>query len=545
MNGGEALVSTLIAHGIDTAFGVPGESYLAVLDALRAAQREIRFVVTRHESGASFAACAHGRLTRRPGVAFVTRGPGATNAAIGIHTARQDSVPLLLFIGQVPTTQRGREAFQEVDYHRMYGPLAKAVFEPQAPQEVASVTAEAHAIALDGRPGPVAIALPEDVTEGEAGASPVPGPEPRRAQPPAPEAIRAVAERLTAARHPIVLTGEQVSFEGANEALAAFADAYACGVLSAFRRQGVLPFSHPAYLGPLGLALAPYQKALMEEADLVLALGTRLDLATTIDDTLIRDGQFVIQIFPDPEVLAAVGADLPICADTGPALDALLAAAGGPPPQPRRAWLAAQREAFEAYRRDAAAPPLGAVDLAAVIHTLAELVPADATITNDAGNFSTWLHRHYPYEHWLTQAAPAAGAMGYAVPGAIGAQLARPDKRVVALVGDGGFSMTGQELMTAVTHRLPIVVLVCDNAGYGTIAMHQYRRQGAEATYGIALESPDFAAAARAWGASAWTVETTEAFRPALEQALAAGGPTLIHIKTDMRDLAASGLKMV
>ena len=544
VTGGDTLVKTLLDHGVDTAFGVPGESYLAVLEALRAEQQRLRFVVTRHESGATFAACAYGRLARKPGVAFVTRGPGATNGAIGIHTARQDSVPLLLFIGQVPSGQRGREAFQEIDYHRMLGPMTKAVFEPQTPQEVAEAAAEAYAIAMDGRPGPAAVSLPEDVTEGAAGNAPPPAPRPRGARPPAPGAIDDIARHLARAERPVVVAGEMVGFEGANEALAAFAEAYGCGVLSSFRQQGVVPCAHPAYLGTLGLALPPYQEDLLAEADLVLALGTRLDLATTLDDRVTEEAQFVIHVYPDGDALAAAGADLQVCADIVPVLEGLTAAAPEAPPAPRNAWRATQRAGFDAFRQKAAAPALGAVDLAAVVQTLTERVPADATIVNDAGNFSTWLLRHYPYEHPLSQAAPAVGAMGYAMPGAIGAQLARPGKRVIALAGDGGFGMTGQELITAVGNRLPIVVLVCDNGGYGTIAMHQHQRYGADATYGIALDRPDFAAAARAWGADAWTVAATEEFAPALERALAADGPALIHLKTDMRDIGASGTKM-
>ena len=544
VTGGDTLVQTLLDHGVDTAFGVPGESYLAVLEALRAAQDRLRFVVTRHESGATFAACAYGRLARKPGVAFVTRGPGATNGAIGLHTARQDSVPLLLFIGQVPSGQRGREAFQEIDYHRMLGPLTKAVFEPQTPQQVADAAAEAHAIAMDGRPGPVAVSLPEDVTEGAAGNAPPPRPRSRSARPPVPAAVDDIAGRLARAERPVVLAGEMVGFEGANGALAAFAEAYGVGVLSSFRQQGVIPCAHPAYLGTLGLALPPYQETLLVEADLVLALGTRLDLATTVDDRVTEEARFVIHVYPDGDALAAAGGDLQVCADVAPVLDGLIAVAPEAPPAPRSAWRAAQRAAFDAFRLKTAAPALGAVDLAAVVRTLTEQVPADATIVNDAGNFSTWLLRHYPYEHPLSQAAPAVGAMGYAMPGAIGAQLARPGKRVVALAGDGGFGMTGQELITAVGNRLPIVVLVCDNGAYGTIAMHQHSRYGAESTYGIALDRPDFAAAARAWGADAWTVAATEEFAPALEGALAAQGPALIHLKTDLRDLAASGLKM-
>ena len=542
--GGDALVATLLDHGVDTAFGVPGESYLAVLEALRAAQDRIRFVITRHESGATFAACAYARLARKPGVAFVTRGPGATNGSIGIHTARQDSVPLVLFIGQVPSDQRGRESFQEIDYHRMLGPMTKAVFEPHSPHEVAAAAAEAFAIAVDGRPGPVAVALPEDVTEGETDEAPAPQPRARRAVLPAPDDISAIAERIAQAERPVAIAGEMVGFEGANEALAAFAEAYGVGVFSSFRQQGVVPCAHPAYLGTLGLALPPYQEALLGEADLMLALGTRLDLATTVDDRVIHEARFVVHVYPDADALAAAGAGLQVCADVGPVLDGLIAAAPEAPPAPRSAWRAAQRAVFDGFRQESAGPALGSVDLAAVVQTLADRVPEDATIVNDAGNFSTWLLRHFPYEHPLAQAAPSVGAMGYGVPGAIGAQLARPGKRVVALAGDGGFGMTGQELITAVGNRLPIVVLVCDNGTYGTIAMHQYGRYGADATYGVALHSPDFAAAARAWGAEAWTVETTEDFAPALEQALAADGPALIHLKTDIRDLAASGAKM-
>ncbi|MCY4479560.1 MAG: thiamine pyrophosphate-binding protein [Rhodospirillales bacterium] len=542
--GGDALVATLLDHGVDTAFGVPGESYLAVLEALRAAQERLRFVITRHESGATFAACAYARLARKPGVAFVTRGPGATNGSIGIHTARQDSVPLVLFIGQVPSDQRGRESFQEIDYHRMLGPMTKAVFEPHTPHEVAAAAAEAFAIAVDGRPGPVAVALPEDVTEGETHEAPAPQPRARRAVLPAPDDIRAIAERIAQAERPVAVAGEMVGFEGANEALAAFAEAYGVGVLSSFRQQGVVPCAPPAYLGTLGLALPPYQEDLLAEADLLLALGTRLDLATTVDDRVIHEARFVVHVYPDADALAAAGAGLQVCADVGPLLDGLVAAAPEAPPAPRSAWRAAQRAAFDGFRHESAGPALGTVDLASVVQTLAERVPQDATIVNDAGNFSTWLLRHFPYEHPLSQAAPSVGAMGYGVPGAIGAQLARPGKRIVALAGDGGFGMTGQELITAVGNRLPIVVLVCDNGIYGTIAMHQYNRYGADATYGVALHSPDFAAAARAWGADAWTVETTEAFAPALEGALAAEGPALIHLKTDMRDLAASGAKM-
>ena len=252
----------------------------------------------------------------------------------------------------------------------------------------------------------------------------------------------------------------------------------------------------------------------------------------------------MVHVYPDADALAAAGAGLQVCADIAPVLEGLVSAAPEAPPATRSAWRRAQRAAFDGFRQESAGPALGAVDLAAVVQTLAERVPQDATIVNDAGNFSTWLLRHFSYEHPLAQAAPSVGAMGYGVPGAIGAQLARPGKRVVALAGDGGFGMTGQELITAVGNRLPIVVLVCDNGTYGTIAMHQYNRYGTDATYGVALKQPRFRSGRAGLGADAWTVETTEAFAPALEGALAAEGPALIHLKTDIRDLAASGAKM-
>lgn len=543
MNGGEALVETLIANGVETAFCVPGESYLSVLDGLCTHQNQVRLIVNRHESGATFAACAHARLTRKPGIVFVTRGPGATNGSIGLHTARQDSVPLVCFIGQVPRDQLGREAFQEIDYAKMFAPpMTKGVFEPMTGDAVAKATSDALALALAGRPGPTVVVLPEDVTSEEAGST-LPAPVSRAEIAPVQSQIDAAIELIEGAQRPVIIAGEMVSFDGANDALAAFADAIGAGVFSAFRQQGVIPCSHAAYLGPIGLALPPYQAKAMDEADLVIAIGNRLDAATTADYIIPREGQTLIHQYPDADVLAKSGAQAAIRADSGPALAALLANLTTPPAD-RFDWRATQRAAFEAFMA-ASAPTLGAVDMAEVIRTLAEKLPDDATISNDAGNFATWLHRYYPYQGPATQVGPMAGAMGYAVPGALGAQLARPDKRVVALCGDGGFGMTGQELATAVAFGLPIIVIVCDNAFYGTIAMHQYRRYGADRLHGSTTNrSPDFAGIAKATGAAAWTVERTEQFGPALDGALKQSGPALIHIKTDIRDLAASGLKL-
>ena len=272
--GGEALVETLIAHGVDTAFCLPGESYLGVIESLRDHQNEIRLVVNRHESGASFAACAHARMTNKPGIAFVSRGPGASNAAIGVHTARQDSTPMVLFIGQVPTHQLGREAFQEIDYHIMFGPLTKGVMQAFTASEVTEITQKALALAMDGRPGPVVVVLPENVTTSESNTKEIPAPAARPPFVADDDAIDRAAEMINAARHPVVIAGEMVNFEVANEALESFLQASGAGLCAAFRRQGVISTDHPAYLGHFALALAPYQKEMWDEVDLVIAAFT-------------------------------------------------------------------------------------------------------------------------------------------------------------------------------------------------------------------------------------------------------------------------------
>jgi acetolactate synthase-1/2/3 large subunit len=544
MNGGQALVATLLTHGAEAGFCLPGESYLEVLEALRVAKDRFRLINTRHEAGAAFAAAAYGRLTGRPGIAFVTRGPGATNASIGIHTARQDSAPMILFIGQVPVAEIGREAFQEIDYRMMFGGIAKAVFEPLSPKDVADHTAAALAAAVDRRPGPVIVVLPEDVTEGEAGAVTIPKPTPRPTIAPAAPALDNAATLLRDARAPLIIAGEQIGFERASDQLIALAERSGAGVIVAFRRQGLMPSDHDAYLGHVGLALAPYQRELFNDVDVVLALGSRLDGATTLDFSLFRPDQTVIQVFPDGDTLRRSGSTHSIESDCRPVVEGLMTRLSERPSNARLAWRARWNKVARDYMAPTPGDALGRVDMVAVMKLLAERLPKDATVTNDAGNYATWAHRYLPYRRPENQAAPCCGAMGYAVPGAIGAALARTGHAVVALVGDGGFLMTGQELITAVEHELPIKVIVCDNRAYGTIAMHQTRRFGPGHFHAVEMRSPDFAAAARAWGAAAFTVDDTAGFAPALDAALAHPGPALIHLKTDLRDLSASGLKL-
>ena len=303
MNGGDALVATLLAHGCDTGFCVPGESYLAILAALRRERARFRLITNRHEAGVTFAADAYAKLTRKPGIAFVTRGPGATNAAIGLHTADQDSSPLVLFIGQAPSAHLGLEAFQEIDYRQMYGGIAKAVIEPKSSAEVADATAQALSIAAAGRPGPVVVPLPEDVTEGDAGDPVIPGPRPRLVTPPDPGVIAEAAALIAEADHPIIISGEMVSYEGAHEALRDLAEASGAGVIAAFRRQDTFANDHDAYFGHFGLGRAPFQTEAWAECDLVIVAGSRLDAITTADYSLLRDDQKLIHIHVDPAVI--------------------------------------------------------------------------------------------------------------------------------------------------------------------------------------------------------------------------------------------------
>ncbi|MSP82565.1 MAG: thiamine pyrophosphate-binding protein [Alphaproteobacteria bacterium] len=538
MNGGEALVATLLAHGVDTAFCVPGESYLAVLEALRVNANRIRLITNRHESGASYGAAVYARIARRPGIAMVTRGPGATNASIGVHCAKQDSLPLVLFVGHVPSHEKGRESFQEIDYRLMFGAMAKAVLEPSTPADVARDTARALALATAGRPGPVVVVLPEDVTEGEAGEAHIPPARPRPSAAPTPAALAEAARLIARARAPIAIAGELVNFEAAHGALAAFVDRAGVGVVAAFRCQDAFDNDHPAYLGHFGVGRAPYQRKLWESCDLVIAVGNRLDAITTDDYRVPRDDQVLIHIHPEPTVLAdGRTADLAIAADVGPSLAAITAAL---PAGTRGGWRVAYRQGFEASRAEGA-KVMGRIDMAAVVAEIAARIAPDHVMVSEAGNFSGWVHRYFPFRRPSSQAAPMAGAMGWAVPGAIGAKLARPGAEVIALVGDGGFGMTGQEIATAVQEGVNVTVIVCDNGAYGTILAHQHRFAGQGAYHGVKLRSPDFAALGRAYGAAAWRVETTAEFAPAFAAARAHDGPALIHLVIDVRDISAYG----
>ena len=534
--GGDVVVETLVGLGVDTGFTVPGESFLTVVEALRRDQNAFRLVSTRHEGGAAFAAEAYGRLTGRPAAVFVSRGPGATNAAIGLHTARQGSAPLLLFVGHVRRRSSGRESFQEVDHHQLFASLSKSVLEARDPDDLARVTRLAVEASMDGRPSPVVVVLPRDVTEAEVQGAAPPEPYTRRAVIAMDGELQAAAAAIAAARFPLILAGEMVSYEESGDALVAFAEALGAPVLSAYRQQDVFPNLDPAYAGHLEINRAAHQREAFARSDLVIAVGSRLDGITTEDYTLFGGHQRVIQIHPDEGTLVRSRPHLVVRSDTAPALAAL----GGQLPKPdaaRLAWRDDLHRAYLALTEVREAHAAGAVNLAGVTGTLEELLAPDDVWITDGGSFARWIHRYHRCRAPRTFLGPVSGAMGYAVPGAIGASLARPDARVVAFVGDGGFNMTGQELITALESSIPIKVLVCDNAAHGSILYSQHQRYGPGSEYATLLRSPDFAAVARAYGVPAWRVEETGAFAGAMKEALAHEGPALIHLLTDRRDI--------
>ena len=536
MNGGEALVDTLLALGVDTGFTVPGESFLTVIEALRVKRDSFRLLSTRHEGGAAFAAEAYGKLSGRPAAVFVSRGPGATNAAIGIHTARQSSTPLLLFIGHVRTRSKGREAFQEIDHHAMFAPVAKAVMEPASAADIQSITGQAVRESMAGRPGPVVVVLPRDITEARVDeAVPIVAVDSNRHPAPA-GSIRAALDAVTAARFPIIIAGEMVSQERVEELLVEFADKLAAPVVSAYRQMDVFPNEHPAYAGHLEINRADFQRDAFARADLVLAIGTRLDGITTEDYSLLRSDQKLVHLYPDAKVLEGAAADVTIHSDVGSALTSLNRELDGFPEE-RAAWRDELHAAYLNLSTITAGEAHGAVDLSAVVQIISETAGEEAVVLTDGGSFARWVHRYYRFSEPRRFAGPVSGAMGYAVPGAIGAALAVPDAPIIAFVGDGGFMMTGQELSTAAQERLNIVVIVCDNQAHGSILHAQWQQYAGESDYATRIASPDFVAVARAYGVPGWRVERSADFAAALQAAMGSDGPALLHLITDQRDI--------
>ena len=531
-SGGRILVDQLAAHGAELAFGVPGESYLDVLDALYDAP--VRFVPARHEAGAANMAEAYGKLTGRPGICLVTRGPGAMHAAIGVHTARQASTPLILLVGQILRGTSGREAFQELDLRAVFGSAAKWATQVEDAARLPEILARAFWVARSGRPGPVVVGLPEDVLSAEADV-------PDAARAPVAAAAPRVAdlERLRAllaeARRPLVVVGEGGWSAEAGEDLVAFATAAAVPVAASFRCQDFVDNEAEIYAGHAGIGMMPALRERIEQADVLVSVGGRLgDIASggygLLD--IPRPRQRLVHVHPDPDELGAVYqpelaivSGLPEFAAAARVLDLGKGAAA------RHGYVAEARAAYEENRGRHRELP-GELQLAEVMALLRERLGPDAILTSGAGNFTVWAHRFYSFRRFGTQLAPQSGAMGYGVPAAVAAKAVHPERTVVCLAGDGDFMMSGQELATAVQEDLGIVVLVVNNGMWGTIRMHQERHFPGRAM-ATDLVNPDFAALARAFGAHGAVVERTQDAGAALDDALAAGRPALVELRVD------------
>lgn len=530
--GARILVDQLLIHDVELGFCVPGESYLAVLDALYDVRERLRLIVCRHEAAAANMAEAYGKLTGRPGIAFVSRGPGATHASIGLHTAFQDSTPLVLFIGQIARDTVDREAFQEIDYRRFLGQVTKWVGEINDPRRIPEYVSHAFQLACAGRPGPVALVLPEDMlTEPVAVADARPYVRVQAA--PAAADMTALRSLLAAAKRPLMIVGGPTWNEEAGADIVAFAEANNLPTGCSFRAQDIFDNTHRNFVGDIGVAVNPKLAERVKAADLILAAGPRLGEATTSGYTLLevpRPHQKLIHIHPGADELGRVyQPDLAILSG----LPAFAAAARALAPVDSSAWAdwaAAARSDYEANRQVPQIP--GALNLAEVVLHLARTLPPEAILTNGAGNYAVWVHRFYQHRRYRTQLGPTSGAMGYGVPAAIAAKLVHPDRPVVCFSGDGCFLMSGQELATAIQYRLPIVFIVFNNGMYGTIRMHQEREFPAR-VHGSDLTNPDFAAYARSFGAMGEVVERTEDFAPAFARALQAAGPALIELRPD------------
>ncbi|CAG2159083.1 thiamine pyrophosphate-binding protein [Cupriavidus numazuensis] len=532
--GGRVLVDQLRIHGTERIFCVPGESFLDVLDALHD-QPAIDLVVCKHEGAAANMAEADGKLTGRPGICFVTRGPGATHGSIGVHIAQQDSTPMILFVGQIAREHKGREAFQEVDYAAVFGSMAKWAAEIDDPARIPEMVARAFQVATSGRPGPVVLALPEDVLDGLVECADAAPYRPVAAAARAEDA-EALATALRAAQRPLVIAGGANWTEQATSDFAAFVTAWDLPVACAFRRQDVIDNRDPHYVGHLSLGVNPKLAERVKTADLIVAVGTRLGDIATDGYTMLQvpvPTQKLVHIHADSAELGRVyQAALPIHAGVAPAA-AMLAALPAPAVLPWKDWTAGARADHEAF----VAPPkphaeLAGVDMIAAMSHLSQVLPEDAVVTNGAGNYAVWLHRFYAYKQSRTQLAPTCGAMGYGLPAAIAAKLRHPEKTVVCLAGDGCFLMYPQEIATAAAHGVNLVVIVVNNGMYGTIRMHQERRYPGRQS-GTTIVNPDFVAMATSCGAWAERVERTEDFAAAFERARQAGKPAVLELVTD------------
>jgi acetolactate synthase-1/2/3 large subunit len=531
--GGQILIDQLVLQGVERVTCVPGESYLAALDALH--DSTIDVVVCRAEGGAAMMAEAYGKLTGRPGICFVTRGPGATNASHGVHIAMQDSTPMILFVGQVDTGMREREAFQEIDYKAMFGTLTKWVVEIDRPDRIPELVARAFRIAMQGRPGPVVISLPENMLTEHAAVTDAPRVEPAKAWP-APADIAKFGAMLTAAKRPIVILGGSAWDTDGCAAIARFAERFDLPVATSFRRASLFPAEHPNYAGDLGIGPDARLRTRVAGADLILLVGGRMSEMPSSSYTLFEvptPQQALVHVHPGAEELGRVYQPrLAIQANPSAfaaALDALRPAAA-------LVWSGEAAKAHADYLDWTTTPRQlpGDFQYGQVVAWLRDRLPKDAIVCNGAGNYAGWLHRFHRFHSFAAQLAPTSGSMGYGVPAAVLAKRQYPERVVVAFAGDGCFLMNGQEFATAVQYGAAIVVVVVDNAQYGTIRMHQERDYPGRVV-GTQLQNPDFALYAKAFGGHGERVERTEEFAPAFERALASGKPAILHCLLDPR----------
>ena len=530
--GGKILVDQLLIHGADMAFCVPGESYLEVLDALYDVRDRIRLINARHEGGAANMAEAYGKLTDRPGLVMVTRGPGACHAASGVHTAFQDSTPMILLIGQVGRAMLDREAFQEVDYRQMFGPLAKWVAQIEQAERIPEYMARAFHVATSGRPGPVVLSLPEDVLSDVvivADAEPYIAVQPSAG---AADLVR-LRELLASAERPLMLVGGGGWSEAGCRDIVAFAEANDLPVACSFRRQDVFDNRHRCFAGDIGTSGPPALVERFKRADLLIVVNARLGEMTTQGYTTLdppTPRQRLVHVLPDGDELGRVFQPT-LAIPSAPNALAALAASMPPIASPRwRAWSAEARSDYLATLEPT--PFNGTFDSAKAMLELERLLPDDFILTLDAGNHTGWPQRYLQYRRPARELGPTNGAMGYSVPAGVAAKLVHPERLVVSCVGDGGFVMTGQEVSTAVQYGAPLIVLVFNNRMYGTIRMHQ-EREHPERVVGTDLETPDFAAMGRALGGHGETVARNDEFAPAFERARASGKPAVIELRTD------------
>ncbi|CAM4144177.1 Thiamine pyrophosphate-binding protein [Bordetella tumulicola] len=537
--GGHILVDQLVAQGVKHVFCVPGESYLAVLDGLHDGQIDV--TVCRQEGGASMMADAYGKLTGEPGICMVTRGPGAANAMAGVHIAKQDSSPMILFVGQIERGMREREAFQEMDYRAVFGTQAKWVTEIDQVERIPEIISRAFHIATSGRPGPVVIALPEDMLTETASVPDAPHYEVIDSAPTA-DQLSNLEQLLAQARSPIAILGGTRWDADAVAQFAAFAERLSLPTAVSFRRQMLFPADHPCFVGDVGLGINPALLKRVTEADLILLVGGRMSESPSQAYTLLNipvPKQKLVHVHPDSAELGRVyRATLSI--NTSPISFAQSLAGVQVPAQP--VWAAdtaAARDSYLAWSDPAPIRTPGELQLGEVMAYLEKTLPADAIMTNGAGNYATWLHRFHRFTRYGTQLAPTSGSMGYGLPAAVGAKRVEPEKTVVCFAGDGCFMMHGQEFATAVQYDLPIIVLLIDNGMYGTIRMHQEKHYPGRVS-ATQLKNPDFAAYAEAFGGYGERVETAEQFGPAFERALASGKPAILHCLIDPQTISPS-----